>query len=161
ITSGRTKQTFFPSGDPNFIYVYLKMPAGTDVKFTDSITHMLEKRVYKVLEKEKTGEEGSIVESVIANVAVRAKNPRDNNRSVQPNLGRIQVSFVESKNRHGVRTGPYLDSIRERMKGIPGASVEVSQEDNGPPTDPPVNIEVSGDDFESIAKTATAFYNYY
>ena len=39
------KQTFFPSGDPNFIYVYLKLPVGTDVKHTDSITHVLEKRV--------------------------------------------------------------------------------------------------------------------
>ena len=45
--------TFFPSGDPNFIYVYLKMPVGTDVKQTDSITQLLEKKVYKVLEKEK------------------------------------------------------------------------------------------------------------
>ncbi|HTH30666.1 MAG TPA: efflux RND transporter permease subunit, partial [Lacibacter sp.] len=42
--------TFFPSGDPNFIYVYLKMPVGTDVKYTDSITQLLEKKVYKVLE---------------------------------------------------------------------------------------------------------------
>ena len=30
------------------------------------------------------------------------------------------------------------------MKGIPGASIEVAQEDGGPPTDPPVNIEVAG-----------------
>jgi multidrug efflux pump len=35
------KSTFFPSGDPNFIYVYLKMPVGTDVKTTDSVTHVL------------------------------------------------------------------------------------------------------------------------
>ncbi|HLO39016.1 MAG TPA: efflux RND transporter permease subunit, partial [Lacibacter sp.] len=87
--------TFFPSGDPNFIYVYLKMPVGTDVKQTDSITQLLEKKVYKVLEKEKPGEEGSIVESIITNVAVSANKPEDNNRSTQPNLGRIQVSFVE------------------------------------------------------------------
>ena len=154
------KQTFFPSGDPNFIYVYLKMPVGTDVKYTDSITRLLEKRVYKVLEKEKPGSEGSIVESIITNVAVSANNPRDNNRSVQSNLGRIQVSFVESKNRHGVKTKPYMDQIREQVKGIPGASVEVAQEDGGPPTEPPVNIEVSGDNFENIAKTATQLYNY-
>ena len=51
------KQTFFPSGDPNFVYVYLKLPVGTDVKYTDSITHILENRVYKVLEKEKPGTE--------------------------------------------------------------------------------------------------------
>ena len=46
------------------------------------------------------------------------------------------------------------------MKGIPGASIEVAQEDGGPPTDPPVNIEVVGDNFESIAAVATQLYNY-
>ena len=154
------KQTFFPSGDPNFVYVYLKLPVGTDVKHTDSVTRILEKRVLKVLEKEKPGAEGSIVESVISNVAVSANNPRDNNRSVQSNLGRIQVSFVEFEKRHGKSTMPFKDSIREAMKGIPGASIEVAQEDGGPPTDPPVNIEVVGDNFENIASVATQLYNY-
>lgn len=160
VMSGRSKQTFFPSGDPNFIYVYLKMPAGTDVRYTDSTLRILEKRVDKVLEQEKPGTKGSIVESIIANVAVSANNPNDNNRSVQPNLGRIQVSFVEFAKRNGKRTGPYLDQIRQAMKGVPGASIEVNTEPTGPPTDPPVNIEVAGDDFESIAQVATQLYNY-
>lgn len=154
------KQTFFPSGDPNFVYVYLKLPVGTDVKHTDSVVRILEKRVLKVLENDKPGAEGSIVESVISNVAVSANNPRDNNRSVQSNLGRIQVSFVEFEKRHGKSSMPYKEAIREAMKGIPGASIEVAQEDGGPPTDPPVNIEVVGDNFESIASVATQLYNY-
>ncbi|MEP7375461.1 MAG: efflux RND transporter permease subunit [Chitinophagaceae bacterium] len=158
--TGRTKQTFFPSGDPNFVYVYLKLPVGTDVKHTDSITRLLEKRVLKVLENEKPGVEGSIVESVISNVAVSANNPRDNNRSVQSNLGRIQVSFVEYEKRHGKSSMVYKDAIREAMKGVPGASIEVAQEDGGPPTDPPVNIEVAGDNFENIAAIATQLYNF-
>ncbi|HMD00076.1 MAG TPA: efflux RND transporter permease subunit, partial [Ferruginibacter sp.] len=108
------KQTFFPSGDPNFIYVYLKMPVGTDIKVTDSVTRVLEKRVYKVLEKENPGTPGSIVESIIANVANSANNPRDNNRSVRPNLGRIQVSFVEYAQRHGKHTLPYLQAVRDQ-----------------------------------------------
>jgi len=154
------KSTFFPSGDPNFVYVYLKLPVGSDVKYTDSITRILEGRVQKVLEKEKPGAEGSIVESIISNVAVSANNPRDNNRSVQSNLGRIQVSFVEYEKRHGKKTGPYMDQIREVVKGIPGTSVEVAQEDGGPPTDPPVNIEVVGDNFENISSVATSLYNF-
>ena len=154
------KSTFFPSGDPNFIYVYLKMPVGTDVKTTDSVTHLLEKRVYKVLEKENPGTPGSIVESIITNVANSANNPRDNNRSVQPNLGRIQVSFVEYEKRHGKHTKPFLDDIRSKMGGIPGASVVVAQEDGGPPTDPPVNIEIAGDDFEELAKVASSLSNF-
>jgi multidrug efflux pump len=154
------KSTFFPSGDPNFIYVYLKMPVGTAVKTTDSVMYRLEQKVYKVLADEKPGTEGSIVESIITNVANSANNPRDNNRSIQPNLGRIQVSFVEYEKRDGKHTKPFLDSIRAQMKGIPGASIEVAQEDGGPPTDPPVNIEVTGDEFEDIAKVATNLSNY-
>jgi len=154
------KSTFFPSGDPNFVYVYLKLPVGTDVKYTDSITHVLEKRVEKVLEKEKPGVPGGIVESIITNVAVSANNPRDNNRSVQSNLGRIQVSFVEFEKRHGKRTGPFKEAIREAVQGIPGANVEVAQEDGGPPTDPPVNIEVVGVNFENIASVATQLLNF-
>lgn len=160
VSIGRTKQTFFPSGDPNFVYVYIKLPVGTDVKYTDSITRVLEKRVEKVLEKEKPGTPGGIVESIITNVAVSANNPRDNNRSVQSHLGRIQVSFVEFEKRHGKRTMPYKDEIREVVQGLPGVSVEVAQEDGGPPTDPPVNIEVQGDNFESISKVANELFNF-
>ncbi len=151
---------FFPSGDPNFVYVYLKMPIGTKAATTDSVNRILESRVQKILVNEKPGKEGSIVESIISNVAVGANNPRDNNRSVQSNLGRIQVSFVPYEKRHGKSTAPFLASIREQMKGIPGANIEVGQEDAGPPTDPPVNIEISGDNFDEISKVAYDLQNH-
>lgn len=157
---GRIKTTFFPSGDPNIVYVYMKLPVGTDVKYTDSITRVLEQKVDKVIAKEKPGTEGSIVESVITNVAVSANNPRDNNRSTQPNLGRIQISFVEFEKRHGKSTQPIMDEIRNSIKNIPGAQISVEKEAGGPNTEPPVNIEVSGDDYASISKVATDLYNY-
>jgi multidrug efflux pump len=151
---------FFPSGDPHFVYVYLKMPVGTKASSTDSVLRILESRVHKVLAKEQPGTPGSIVESVIANVAVSANNPMDNNRSVQSNLGRLQVSFVEYEERHGKSTAPLLEEIREQMKGIPGASITVGQEDSGPPTEAPVNIEISGDNFEEISKVAYDLQNH-
>lgn len=151
---------FFPDGDPHFIYVYLKLPVGTNITYTDSITRVLEKRVYKVLGDQLPGKPGSIVESVISNVALGANNPMDNNKSIQPNLGRIQISFVEYEKRHGISTLPYMDQIREAMKGIPGTEVTVNKENSGPPTDPPVNIEISGDDFQEISKVATSLKNY-
>ncbi|MFN9710278.1 MAG: efflux RND transporter permease subunit, partial [Bacteroidota bacterium] len=152
--------TFFPSGDPNFIYVYLKMPVGTDVKYTDSVTRVLEQKVYASLKDQQPGAPGSIVESVISNVAVSANNPRDNNRSVQPNLGRIQISFVEFEKRHGKSSGIYLDAIRDNIKSIPGAEISVEQEQGGPPTEPPVNIEVIGEDYGRIAATAQQLFNF-
>lgn len=151
---------FFPSGQPNFIYVYLKMPVGTKAEETDRVLRQIETKVYKSLESLKPGEKGSIVESIISNVALNANNPMDNNRSVQSNLGRIQVSFVEFAKRPYQPTLPYLDTVRMAVKDIPGAQVTVEQEGGGPPTDPPVNIEVYGDDFDANAKVATDLYNY-
>ncbi len=150
---------FFPTGDPNFVYVYLKLPVGTSVEYTDSVTRSLEQRVYQVLDMQD-GKENPIVESVISNVAVGASDPMSGDRSTRPELGRIQVSFVEFEKRHGVSTKPYLDSIRMVVKGIPGAELSVAQEQGGPPTDPPVNIEVASENFDDLIKTAVGLKNY-
>lgn len=150
---------FFPKGDPNQVYVYLKLPVGTSVEYTDSITRVLEGRVYKILDMEN-GKKNPVVESVITNIAVGASDPTSGDRSTRSELGRIQVSFVEFEKRHGVGTRPYLDEIRKAMKGIPGAEISVDQESSGPPTDPPINIEVSSEDFDDLIKTAVSLKNY-
>ncbi len=149
----------FPSGDPNTIYVYMKLPAGTDVKYTDSVTNLLEGKINNVLGI-ANGQINPLVESVIANVAVGASDPNSGDRSTRPELGRIQVSFVPFEERHGKTTLPYLDSIRSVLKGIPSAEISIAQESNGPPTQAPINIEISGDDFESLTTTAINMRNY-
>jgi multidrug efflux pump subunit AcrB len=155
----KVQVVFFPKGDPNQVYVYLKLPVGTAVDYTDSVTKVLEQRVYKVLDMEN-GKKNPVVESVISNVAIGASDPTSGDQSTHPELGRIQVSFVEFGKRNGVVTSRYLDSIRSVMKGIPGAEISVDQEQNGPPTDPPVNIEVASEDFDNLIKTAVALKNY-
>lgn len=159
IGSGRIPITFFPKGDPNQIFVYLKLPVGTNVEFTDSITKVLEGRVNKILGTEN-GKQNPIVESVISNVAVGAGDPTAGDRSTRSELGRIQVSFVEFEKRHGVSTRPYLDQIRAAMKGVPGSEISVDQESGGPPTDPPINIEIASEDFDAMIKGATSLKNY-
>lgn len=152
---------FFPGGDPNQIYVYLKLPTGTRVEVTDSITRQLEQKVYRVLEMDPSKDKKNpIVESVITNVAVGAADPNSGDRSTRSELGRIQVSFVEFEKRHGKSTGPYLDSIRLAIKGMPGAEITVDKEANGPPTEPPVNIEVASEDFDNLIETAVSLKNY-
>lgn len=159
--SGRVPVVFFPQGDPNYIYVYLKLPVGTSVDYTDSVTRTLEAKVDSVLGIDYAkGKNNPIVESVISNVAVGANDPTSGDRSTSPQLGRVQVSFVEFEKRHGVSTRPYLDAIRNSMKGIPGAQISVDQEKGGPPTDPPINIEVASEDFDALTKTAVALKNY-
>jgi multidrug efflux pump len=150
---------FFPKGDPNQIYVYLKMPVGTNVEYTDSITRVLEGRVNKVLGLDN-GKKNPVVESVISNVAIGASDPASGDRTTRSELGRIQVNFVEFEKRHGVSTGPYLDEVRAATKGIVGAEISVDQESSGPPTEPPINIEVASEEFDDMIKGAVALKNY-
>ena len=149
----------FPSGDPNTIYVYMKLPSGTDVKYTDSVTQTLEHKINHVLGIEN-GKKNPLVESVIANVAVGASDPNSGDRSTRPELGRIQVNFVPFEKREGKSTLPYLDDIRQTIKGIPSAEISVAQESNGPQTKSPINIEVTGENFEDLTSTAIKLRNY-
>ncbi|GAO41853.1 efflux RND transporter permease subunit [Flavihumibacter petaseus] len=161
IATGWVGIEFFPKADPNQIYVYLKLPVGTRVEYTDSVTRVLENRVYKILDVDnQKGKTNPLVESVISNVAIGASDPASGDRSTRSELGRIQVSFVEYEKRHGKSTRPYLDKIRGAMTGIPGAEISVDQESGGPPTDPPVNIEVASENFDNLVHTAVNLKNY-
>jgi multidrug efflux pump subunit AcrB len=160
LVASKPDVVFFPQGDPNNFFVFLKLPVGTNVKYTDSITNLLEETVANSLKDELPGKPKAVVESIISNVALGAGNPRDANRSIQSNLGRIQVSFVPFEQRHGKATLPMMENVRKALKDIPGATISVEAEAGGPPTDPPVNIEFIGDDYDKIGKIATDFKNY-
>ncbi|HEY0740816.1 MAG TPA: efflux RND transporter permease subunit [Chryseosolibacter sp.] len=147
---------FFPGGDPNFIYAYVRMPIGTDTKVTDSITAVVEDRIIKVM-----GKDNPVVESIISNVAIGASdNPFDAGNQASSHLGKVSVAFVKFSERNGVSTSQYMDEIREAVKGIKGAEIAVDKEANGPPTGKPVNIEIAGDDFEQLVKTANQVQRY-
>lgn len=149
------KVVFFPEADPNFIYTYIELPIGADQKYTDSITHIIEDRITKVV-----GKDNPIVESIISNVAVGAGDPSQMDLSVQPHKGKVTVAFVEFGKRNGASSKDYLGKIRAAVKGIPGAGITVEQEQGGPPTGKPINIEISGDKFEDLTAGAEKLKRY-
>ena len=153
---------FFPSGDPNNIYVYVQMPVSTQTIVTDSITQELYKKIAVACANEMPNQPNGIIESIISNVGVGVNKADNPNTSPQSNKGRIQISFVGFEYRHGKSTSEILNKIRMLMsqEKIPGALITVDKESNGPPTDPPVNIEISSNDFTEVAKTANQLYNY-
>ena len=147
---------FFPSGDPNFIYTYIRMPIGTDQRVTDSITRIVEDRVINAI-----GNDNPVVESVISNVAIGASdNPFDAGTQATPHLGKVSVAFVKFSERQGQSTREFMDEIRDAVRGIKGAEVTVNSEANGPPTGKPINIEVAADDFDQLVKTANDLHRY-
>jgi multidrug efflux pump len=155
ITAARSpKVVFFPSSDPNFVYVYATLPVGTKPAATDSVARIVEERVYSVI-----GENNPIVKSVITNVAVGANEAQDD-RATYSHKAKVGVAFVGFADRNGESTAEYLEKIREATKGIPGVEIAVDQEQNGPPTAKPINIEITGENFDDIVETSINLKRY-
>lgn len=142
---------FFPQADPNFTYVYLTMPTGTAASATDSVTRLAEERVFRAV-----GKNNILVESIISNVAVGASDPNSGDRTVASNKSKITVAFVEFSKRKGKSTRELLEKIRTELGAFPGVEMIVEQERNGPPVGKAVNVEIRGDEFQSLVQTASA-----
>ncbi|MEZ4825689.1 MAG: efflux RND transporter permease subunit [Bacteroidia bacterium] len=146
----------FPPTDPNFVYVFNELPNGTDIEVTDSITRILEKRVFEVI-----GKENPLVRSVITNVAIGAGDPNsfDQNTS-KTHKSKITVEFVGVKERNGASTLDIMNKIRENMTGIPGAKITVDQDQNGPPGSAPVEVEITSEDFRDMMVVSEDLFAY-
>lgn len=138
------KVVFFPSAEPNFVYVYATLPVGTSAYATDSVSKLIEDKVYKVI-----GESNPLVESVITNVAIGANESRED-RAPYSHKAKVGIGFVEFAKRNGQSTVDILDKIRAEVKGIPGVQIAVDQEQSGPPTAKAISIEINGDKFEDL-----------
>jgi multidrug efflux pump len=143
------KVVFFPTADPNFVYVYIDMPVGTDQAYTDKVVQKVEERVTKVV-----GRNNPDVSSIISNVTVGVTDPQSEDQGEYPNKGKVTVAFVSYGLRTGESTATYLDKIRKAVRGIPGAKIAVAQEQGGPPTAKAISIEITGDDLDSISATS-------
>lgn len=155
------KVVFFPEAEPNFVYVYLNMPVGTDQAYTNQKLKELEKKVNDALDiNHLKGKENPIVKSVISNVTVGAVDPQSGEVGNFPNKGRITVAFVKYADRNGVSTSKYLDDIRAAVQAISGAQVTVDKEQGGPPVAKPIVIEMTGDDLDELVKTSESLQQY-
>lgn len=140
---------FFPNGDPNNVFVYVKLPEGTDPKITNGVMRKAEAKVYSVL-----GKDNPIVESMISNVTIGVTDPADMDQNKYPNRGKIAIAFVKFEERHGESTGEYLQKLQALDWDIPGADITVNKEQAGPPTPKPISIEIIGEDFNELVKNS-------
>ncbi|MFI5164566.1 MAG: efflux RND transporter permease subunit, partial [Bacteroidia bacterium] len=69
------KVVFFPKSDPNFVFVYLSLPIGTDPAYTNNVLKDVEKRVNNVLYP--GGKANPLISSVISNVTIGVTDPQD------------------------------------------------------------------------------------
>ena len=141
---------FFPDTDPSTIYVTTELPLGTAIERTDEVSREVENIISKTLDPYK-----HILKSVTTNVGNGKGGLFENTSS--PNKSLTSVSFVEYEYRDGINTSKIMKEISEALHGFVGAKIYVEKEEEGPPVGAPINIEISGDEFDQLLKITDDF----
>ncbi|HCW63643.1 MAG TPA: copper transporter, partial [Leeuwenhoekiella sp.] len=154
---------FFPENQPNQIITYIEYPEGTAIEKTNQLTKQIEQRIFDAIKKyEDADGYNFMVESAISQVGQGAGNPQtDGGQSNEmPHKGKVTLSMRDFKLRRGVKSSTVLSEVREAVKGFPGASVIVEKDAAGPPVGYPINIEISGEDYEEMLLAAENMRTY-
>ncbi|MGQ8338916.1 efflux RND transporter permease subunit [Sunxiuqinia sp. A32] len=141
---------FFPDTDPQTIFVTMELPLGTSIDKTDEVSRKVEGIINKTVEPYK-----HIIKSVTTSVGNGKGGMFESTNS--PNKSLTSISFVEFKLRDGLNTSKIMQEISANLRGFVGAKIFVEKEDQGPPVGAPINIEVTGDNFEELIKITDDF----
>ena len=160
------KVLFFPENQPNYINVFVELPVGTNIAETNAATTAIKKEINRVLSlpisekdtlsylqvadvelldnKTKTT---PFVESIIEQVGKGTSDPNSGpSFGETPHKARITVSFCEFSHRKGLNTSTVKSLIERSLKDKfhSDITIVVDKEQNGPPQQPPINIEITG-----------------
>ncbi|MCH8494349.1 MAG: efflux RND transporter permease subunit [Balneolales bacterium] len=139
---------FFPQTDPAALIVNIEGPIGMNVDASDEIAHQVQQRIDDML-NEHPSSRGNI-ENIVINVGVSGDDIFGGGQP-RAELSRIRVNLVDYADRTEPSTVT-LSRLRDQMSDIPDVSILVDIQQQGPPTGAPVNIEVTGENFEEITR---------
>ncbi len=134
---------FFPENEPRALYVTMELPLGSDIETTDALTTDAEDILYTALDPYM-----HIVQSIGVTVG-RGKGEMFENAK-PPNKSLTTITFVDFKDRDGISTSEIMKVLTESLKGFIGAKIFIEKDAHGPPVGKPINIEISGDDYENL-----------
>jgi multidrug efflux pump subunit AcrB len=132
---------FFPQTEPRRAYVNIKAPEGTNLGSSDKLVARIEKIVSEYKD----------IRYVISNIGAVGGDPFSQGGS-GTHISRVVLDFKDFHDRSRP-SSEIVNEVRQRLlKTIYGAEVQVEKEEEGPPTGPPINIEISGEDIHMLGE---------
>ena len=143
-----TGQAFFPDTDPNRVQITAEAPLGTNIETSNTVARTAEDRILTLLDENPKSEAN--IENMVVNVGV-GEDAQFGGGAQQSERSRISLNMVDYAERPESSTRT-LEKLRSQLQGIPGTEIEFAKQEQGPPTGPPVNIEISGPEFDRIVQ---------
>ena len=159
------KVEFFPDNQPQQIFVYAEYPEGTAIDKTNATSKQIEAIVGEVINQSKYLDKGEnfMIDSNVAMVGRGAQNPETDKGGDQdmPHKAKVTLTMAEFKYRRGFSSEELRQEIQQALKGkFAGIAISVEKEGAGPPSGYPVNIEVSGEDYEELIAVSEKLKNF-
>ena len=140
---------FFPETDPNQVRVVMEAPLGTNVYASEANTRQAEETLIQLLNEDERVFANT--ETMLTNVGVSGGGEFGGGQP-RSELSRITFNLRDYANR-AESSRQTLARVRQAIAGtLPDVILDIQRDDIGPPTGPPVNIEISGPDFDTIAE---------
>jgi len=135
---------YFPESiPPARAYVQVEAPVGTNVEFTKSVVDSLEEKVPNI---PNSGD----VESVLSTSGSAITSAPGSNQGNSSHLGTVVLNFVDYQEREGT-TFDAIEYARSHFSsGLAGAEITVEEEQQGPPSGKPINLEISGKNMDVL-----------
>ncbi len=142
------KVLFFPDEEPQYVNILVEMPVETDIAQTNKVMMAIEEDVDKILVPYR-----QMVKSILTTVGRGSEGENEFMSGDLANRGRITINFVDFELRKRLSSSTVLEKLSDNLVGkYPGIEIQVVKNLSGPPTGPPINIEVSGPDFNQLTK---------
>ncbi len=135
---------FFPETEPRRAWIDIEAPEGTNLATSDALVRQVEALIEPYREHLKF---------VITNVGSKGVSFFGETEANTTHLSRVTLEFPKLAEQKR-RPSAIIAELREKCSAITGAEVRIDREQEGPPAEPPVNIEISGDDFATLASLA-------
>ncbi len=153
--ASQPKVSLFPDSQPNYINIFIEKPIGIDIEETNAFTQQIEKKIVTLLKPYE-----NVIESFIAQVGEGASDPNQmQGQQETPNKSMITISFVEFEFRNGVDTRKVMEEIRQELSNYPGVQITIDKDANGPPVGKPINIEISGENYDRLIRISDDVMN--
>jgi multidrug efflux pump subunit AcrB len=132
---------FFPKADKELFLVEASLPEGSNFDATMAVTKKIEKIL---MDRDE-------VESVMSHVGEAGPRVYYNInffRISSPNEVQFFVTLKQKQN--GVAAADFIRDIRPRFRTLPGARIELSELEQGPPVGAPIAVKFKGDNLEVL-----------
>jgi multidrug efflux pump len=141
-----TGGSFFPRTDPSQIRIDLEAPPGTGIEASNEVAERAVRRVEALLASDPAVRAN--LKAVLVNVGVTGGGPW---RGTQPETerSRLTLDLVDYPLR-AESSRETIRKVREAMDPFPGALVSVDEDRMGPPRGPPVEVEITGPEFQEV-----------